>query len=201
MTYETKDGLHVQVVAQMRAWLERAVIGLNLCPFAKGVHVKGQIHYVVSEARTADELLSDLKRELGALTAESEMVRDTSLLMAPYCLSDFFDFNDFLGDAEDLLHDMGLAGVLQIASFHPQFQFAGVAQDDISNYTNRAPYPTLHLLRESSIDRAVEAFPEAEMIYEKNIDTLQRLGHAGWEALGLGGKTGEQIKQATGGGE
>jgi len=200
MTDEMKDDFHAQVVAQMRDWLERAVIGLNLCPFAKSVHVKGQIHYVVSEARTADELLSDLKRELSALTAESDTVRDTSLLMAPHCLSDFLDFNDFLGHAEDLLHDMGLAGALQIASFHPQFQFAGVAQDDITNYTNRAPYPTLHLLRESSIDRAVEAFPEAEMIYEKNIDTLQRLGHAGWESLGLGGKPGDEIKQTTGGG-
>lgn len=169
----------------MRRWLERAVIGLNLCPFAKSVHVKGQVHYVVSTARTAQALGADLRRELLALQATDPEVRDTTLLMAPDCLQDFLDFNDFLGEADAILAELGLEGELQIASFHPQFRFAGTEADDITNCTNRAPYPTLHLLREASIDRAVAAFPEAETIYEKNMQTLERLGPAGWQALGL----------------
>ena len=174
------------VIELTRHWLERAVIGLNLCPFAKSVHAKGQIHYVVSPATDTIALRQDLLRELAALHATDPEVRDTTLLIAPACLQDFLDFNDFLGEADAALDELGLRGVLQIASFHPQFQFAGTEADDITNYTNRAPYPVLHLLREASIDRAVEAFPDAETIYEKNMQTLQRLGHAGWTALNAG---------------
>lgn len=174
------------VVQDMRTWLERAVIGLNLCPFAKAVHVKGQIHYVVSLATEPQELLQDLARELKALASMDPEARDTTLLMAPLCLSDFLDFNDFLAEADRTLLDLDLDGMLQIASFHPDFQFAGTTADDITNFTNRAPYPTLHLLREASIDRAVEAFPEAETIFEKNMQTLEQMGHAGWAALGVG---------------
>lgn len=169
-----------------RAWLERAVIGLNLCPFAKGVHVKGQIHYAVSHAQTASALLQDLTSELVALLALDASVRDTTLLIAPECLADFLDFNDFLADADQALVDLDLEGVLQIASLHPDYQFAGTREDDMTNFTNRSPYPTLHLLREDSIDRAVAAFPEAEAIFEKNMQTMQRLGPAGWAALGVG---------------
>lgn len=174
------------VVQDMRTWLERAVIGLNLCPFAKAVHVKGQIHYVVSLATEPQELLQDLARELKALASMDPEARDTTLLMAPLCLSDFLDFNDFLAEADRTLLDLDFDGMLQIASFHPDFQFAGTTADDITNFTNRAPYPTLHLLREASIDRAVEAFPEAETIFEKNMQTLEQMGHAGWAALGVG---------------
>lgn len=170
----------------MRIWLERAVIGLNLCPFAKGVHVKGQIHYVVSQAHTWQELLTDLVAELQGLQAQDPSVRDTTLLIAPHCLVDFLDFNDFLAEADGALLDLELDGILQIASFHPAFQFAGTRADDITNYTNRAPYPTLHLLREDSIDRAVQAFPEAESIFEQNMQTLEALGEKGWIALGVG---------------
>ena len=173
------------VCRDMQAWLERAVIGLNLCPFAKSVHVKGQIHWVVSAAEETQTLREELRHELLALAAADPEVRDTTLLMAPRCLEDFLDFNDFLGEADALLEELDLQGVLQIASFHPQFQFAGTAPDDITNYSNRTPYPTLHLLREASIDRAVEAFPEAEEIYERNMQRLRELGPAGWQALGL----------------
>ena len=173
------------VMADMQHWLERAVIGLNLCPFAKSVHVKGQVHYVVSHATDAPSLRGDLARELLALKAADPQHRDTTLLMAPYCLQDFLDFNDFLAQADALLAELGLEGELQIASFHPRFQFAGTELDDITNYTNRAPYPTLHLLRESSIDKAVAAFPDAEMIYERNMELLERLGHVGWAALDI----------------
>ncbi len=167
-------------------WLERAVIGLNLCPFAKSVHVKGQVHYVVSEAEDARALIDDLQRELEALAEASPEQRDTTLLMAPRCMEDFLDFNDFLGLADDLVEAMDLGGILQVASFHPRFQFAGTEVDDVGNATNRAPYPTLHLLREESIDRAVEAFPEAEAIFERNIEMLEELGADGWAALDVG---------------
>lgn len=169
-----------------RVWLERAVIGLNLCPFAKAVHVKGQIHYAVSQARTARELLKDLIFELKELVAQDASVRDTTLLIAPDCLADFLDFNDFLADAEQALMDMELDGVLQIASLHPHYQFAGTSVDDITNFTNRSPYPTLHLLREDSIDRAVAAFPDAEAIFGVNMQTMEQLGAEGWAALSVG---------------
>ncbi|MBX9817695.1 MAG: DUF1415 domain-containing protein [Burkholderiaceae bacterium] len=173
------------VIAAMQQWLERAVIGLNLCPFAKAVHVKQQIHYVVYQGDDAQECLALLRTELRDLAEADPEVHDTTLLIAPRAWSDFLDFNDFLDQADRVLRKAKLDGVLQIASFHPQFQFADSEPDALSNYTNRAPFPTLHLLREASIDRAVQAFPNAESIFEKNIETLERLGHAGWDALGL----------------
>jgi hypothetical protein len=181
------------VVHDTKRWLERAVIGLNLCPFAKAVHVKGLIHYVVSEATTAAELLVDLKNELDSLSnmgvASVSVAYDTTLLIAPYCLQDFLDFNDFLGKADKLIAKMKLVGTIQLANFHPQYQFASTEPDDITNFTNRAPYPTLHLLRETSIDQAVEAFPEAEAIFEVNMETMERLGVQGWNDLGVGKTT------------
>lgn len=177
------------ITKDMVRWLERAVIGLNLCPFAKGVHAKGQIHYVVSAATGAEALAQDLRRELADLAAAPAEVRDTTLLMAPDCLQDFLEFNDFLGLAEDVLEELDLDGTLQIASFHPQFQFAGTDAGDVTNCTNRAPYPTLHLLREDSIDRAVQAYPEAEAIYERNMEVLEQLGMPGWQALDVGVST------------
>jgi uncharacterized protein len=176
------------VMRDMQTWLERAVIGLNLCPFAKAVHVKGQIHYAVSRASDPPELLQALRYELEGLQASDPVQRDTTLLIMPCGLQDFFDFNDLMGQADQLVSDLDLEGVIQIASFHPQFQFAGTRVDDISNYTNRAPYPTLHLLREGSVERAVDAFPDAELIFGKNIVTLEHLGHSGWAALDLNAK-------------
>lgn len=167
------------------------MIGLNLCPFAKGVHVKGQIHYVVARTEDLAEVLDLLRSELSALVGTPAEARDTTLLVLPHCLQDFLDFNDFLGSAEALLEEMDLDGTLQIASFHPQFQFAGTDMDDVTNCTNRSPYPTLHLLREESIDRAVEVFPEAETIFERNMEVLQALGMQGWSALDVGPSLGE----------
>ena len=175
-----------QVIADTVAWLERAVIGLNLCPFAKSVHVKRQVHYAVSVATTPQALLNDLVFELNSLVAIESSLRDTTLLIAPYCLQDFLDFNDFLAQADQALLDLELDGVLQIASLHPLYQFGGTLADDITNYTNRSPYPTLHLLREASIDRAVAAFPNPEAIFETNMQTLQDLGLPGWTALKVG---------------
>jgi len=175
-----------QVIADTVAWLERAVIGLNLCPFAKSVHVKRQVHYAVSVATTPQALLNDLVFELNSLVAIESSLRDTTLLIAPFCLQDFLDFNDFMAQADQALLDLELDGVLQIASLHPLYQFGGTLADDITNYTNRSPYPTLHLLREASIDRAVAAFPNPEAIFETNMQTLQDLGLPGWTALKVG---------------
>jgi hypothetical protein len=173
------------VLAAIRHWLERAVLGLNLCPFARAVYVKEQIRYTVSVATTPEALLADLIAELRTLAAEEEEI-ETTLLIHPDVLTDFLDYNDFLGVAEATVADLGLEGVIQIASFHPRYQFAGTAEDDIENYTNRSPYPLLHLLREASVERAVAAFPEAAEIYERNIATMRRLGIEGWRGLGTG---------------
>lgn len=174
---------HDLVTADTVAWLEKAVIGLNLCPFAKAVHVKKQIRYVVSDATTPEELLGLLMDELQLLSdAEPEQI-DTTLIIHPGVLTDFEDYNEFLDVADAALEDMDLVGELQVASFHPDYQFADTHKNDIENYTNRSPYPTLHLLREDSVERAVEAFPEASDIFDKNIDTLRTLGHDGWDKL------------------
>lgn len=174
------------VIADTVNWLEKAVIGLNLCPFAKGVHVKDQIHYVVSTAQDAEGVAHDLHRELEALAEANPDKRDTTLLILPQALHDFLDFNDFLEIADEMIDELDLGGILQVASFHPLFQFEGTTVDDVTNCTNRAPYPILHLLREESIDKAVEAFPEADAIYEKNMETLGALGLEGWLDLGVG---------------
>ena len=174
-----------QVLTQTRHWLEKAVIGLNLCPFAKAVYVKHQVRLVVSHARHADELLEELDSELDLLVATPADEIDTTLLIHPTLFEDFLDFNDFLEVAEGVLDEHRLEGVLQLASFHPKFQFDDTEADAIGNYTNRAPFAMLHLLREDSVERAVEAFPQAEAIFEENIKTLEKLGHAGWRALGL----------------
>ncbi|NUO86208.1 MAG: DUF1415 domain-containing protein [Cupriavidus sp.] len=169
------------VIAATRHWLERAVIGLNLCPFAKSVYVKEQVRYVVSAVTEAPDVMDDLERELRLLADADPAQVDTTLLILPHAVAEFLDFNDLLYFAERLLASLGLEGTLQIASFHPHYQFAGTEPDDIENYTNRAPYPILHLLREDSIARAAAAFPDAADIYERNQAVMRRLGHEGWQ--------------------
>jgi len=172
-----------EVVATTRAWLERAVIGLNLCPFAKAVHVKDQIRYAVSAAHTLEDLLADLVSELRILQAAPPSEIDTTLLVHPRVLGDFLAYNDFLELADAAVANEGLEGEIQVASFHPHYQFAGTRPEDVENCSNRSPYPTLHLLREASIERAVAAFPDAGVIFERNIETLRRLGYEGWGRL------------------
>jgi uncharacterized protein len=171
------------VIAETRAWVDRVVIGLNLCPFAKAPQARGQVRYVVSEATDPEALMACLIDELKRLAEGSDVGIETTLLIHPQVLTDFADYNDFLGLTEDAVFGLGLEGVIQVASFHPHYQFAGSAPDDVSNATNRSPYPTLHLLREDSIERAVAAFPDAEAIFGANIATMQRLGVDGWAAL------------------
>jgi len=173
------------VLQETRAWLEKAVIGLNLCPFAKAVHVGGRIRYAVSQAETPEALLVDFRAELRVLADADPEEIETTLLIHPRVLTDFLDYNNFLDVADDALDELGLTGEIQIASFHPLYQFAGSDSDDIENYTNRSPYPMLHLLREESVERAVETFPETDQIYENNMETLRSLGLEGWRRLGL----------------
>jgi len=172
-------------IEDTQAWLERAVVGLNLCPFAKAVMAKGQVRYVVTELTEPEQVLILLQTEMQALVDADPDTLDTTLLIAPYLLPHFMDFNEFLFDCESVLQDLDLEGVLQIADFHPGYQFAGTAPDDVENRTNQSPYPTLHLLREDSVTRAVDAFPDAALIYERNTALLQDMGVAGWQALGI----------------
>lgn len=172
-----------EVIRQTRAWVEHAVIGLNLCPFANSVFRKNQIEYRVSDARTPDDLLKDLAGAIEWLVNTPESDTDTLLLIHPWTLGNFLDFNDFLDVADALLHESGLDGVLQIASFHPDYQFAGVAADDLTNATNRSPFPVLHLLREASLDQAIASLPDTEAIVERNLATMRQLGDSGWQAL------------------
>ncbi len=177
------DAMPADALSAMQRWLERAVIGLNLCPFAKAVHSKGQIRWVLSEATSPEALLLCLLQELQHLVHAPAHKTDTTLIVHPLVLQDFDDFNDFQGVVEALLADQGLEGVLQVASFHPQFRFAGTRVNALENNSNRAPYAALHLLREDSISRAVAAFPEPEAIFEKNIATLRKLGSEGYRKL------------------
>jgi uncharacterized protein len=173
-----------QVLADTRRWIEKAVIGLNLCPFARAVYVKNQVRIVVSHARHLDAFLDELDAELDRLKDTPAEEIDTTLLVHPSLFPDFMVFNDFLNVVDDVVAEHELEGVIQVASFHPQFQFDGVAADDISNATNRSPYPTLHLLREDSVERAIASDAgDAEKIVERNIEALRALGAAGWEAL------------------
>lgn len=174
-----------EAVVATRHWIETAVLGLDLCPFAGAVYQGDLIRYAVSPAETPEALLADLLDELRVLAEADPADIETTLLLHPWVLADFLDFNDFLGAAEAAVDDLGLSGVLQVASFHPCYQFAGTGPEDIENYTNRSPYPILHLLREASVERAVEAFPDTSRIYRKNIATLRLLGREGWRRLGL----------------
>ncbi len=177
------DARDARCVADVRNWLEKAVIGLNLCPFARAVYVREQIRFAVSHATTPDMLAADLLEELRLLQAADPQQLDTTLLLVPDMLADFLEFNDFLEIAEAVADEAEFDAEFQVAAFHPGWQFAGTQPDDIGNYTNRAPWPVLHLLREASIDAAVAAIPDPRDIYERNIETLRKLGLAGWRKL------------------
>ena len=185
-TRRSADGAD-QAIAHTQRWLERAVIALNLCPFAKAVHLKGQIRWVLSTARNTQTLARELAREMLHLADVDPAITDTSLLVHPWVLQDFADYNEFLDVADELIESLALTGVLQVASFHPDYCFAGSedddSDDDMANFSNRSPYPMLHLLREDSVERAVAAFPEPEAIFERNIATLRALGPGGWRKL------------------
>lgn len=174
------------VLATTQAWLERAVIGLNLCPFAKAVHARGQVHFAISCAGSPTQVLEDLRSQLETLVACDANERETTLLVVPHCLRDFLEFMDVAGRADRLIRKSGYAGEVQLATFHPDYCFADACEGDMANFSNRSPYPTFHLLRESSIARAVEAFPDPKTIYGANMAALRELGRTGWAALDVG---------------
>lgn len=171
------------IIKATRRWVEKAVIGLGLCPFAQSVYTSARVRLQVSGQRSAAALLGDLRAELVLLHRADAASCETTLLIHPWVLTDFIEFNDFLQICDQAVADLNLEGELQVASFHPQYQFAGTQPDDIENYTNRSPYPTLHLLRESSIERALAAVPDPDSINQNNILRLRHLGTAGWAAL------------------
>ncbi len=173
------------VTDHTRQWLEKAVIGLNLCPFAKAPHVKNLVRISVSQARHLDGFLEDLDRELQLLGDTPADELETTLLVHPTLFPDFDTFNQMLDIADAAVVDNGLEGIVQIAPFHPDFQFEGTDSDDIGNYTNRSPYPTLHLIREDSIAKAAQAFSDASAIFERNIALLEKMGHEGWDKLDI----------------
>ena len=177
----------IDPIAATRNWLEKAVIGLNLCPFAKAVYVKNQVRFVLSDATTPEALVEQLAEELLLLRDTPAEQIDTTLIIHPEVLTDFLDYNDFLDNADAAVEALDLGGILQVASFHPDYQFEGTHPDDPSNCTNRSPFPTLHLLREDSVERAVAAFPDPDVIVERNIATLDKLGAEGFKRL-LGGE-------------
>lgn len=177
-----------EAIEATRNWIERAVIGLNLCPFAKSAFVTDRIRFVLSDARTTEALLGDLERELRALSAAAPEEIETTVLIHPHVLGSFLDYNDFLDVADAAIEALGLAGVLQVASFHPDYQFAGTPADDVTNYTNRSPYPMLHLLREESVERVVDTYPDIDAIPERNIATMRLLGLRGLAEHGYTGR-------------
>jgi hypothetical protein len=172
-----------EIIAVTRRWLEKSVIGLNLCPFAAGPYRDNRVHFCVSDQRTASGLVEELRSELVNLQAADPLRRETTLLIHPWVLTDFVEYNDFLEVCDATVDDLGLEGELQVASFHPRYQFANTQPEDIENYTNRSPYPMLHLLREASVERAISAVGDPEEIYRRNIRTLRELGHSGWQRL------------------
>ena len=176
-------GNAAEEIIATRRWLERAVIGLNLCPFAKAVYVKQQVRFVLSDAELPEDLLEELAEELLRLRDTPAEVIDTTLLVHPRVLTDFLDYNDFLDRVDALIEALDLEGELQVASFHPDYRFADSEADDPGNCTNRAPYPTLHLLREASLDKAVAAYPDADVIVERNLETMAKLGLEGFRRL------------------
>ncbi len=174
---------HELILARSIAWLEHAVIGLNFCPFAKAVHVKKKICWTLSNAADVDALLSDLRGALLKLVATPAELVETTLLVHPFILTDFAEYNEFLALADALIVKLELEGVLQIASFHPNYCFADAHPEDLSNATNRSPYPMLHLLREDSISDAVQIYPDAHAIVARNQATLARMGREQWQTL------------------
>lgn len=172
-----------EVILLTRRWLERAVIGLNLCPFAQSAYVHDRIRYTVCRALCDEDLRSALGDELRFLESADPAQWETTLLIHPGVLTDFLEYNQFLGEAATVLRRLGLDGVIQIASFHPKYQFAGTDPDDITNCTNRSPYPMLHLLRESSVAEAVSGPEDSARIVDRNIATLRKLGQEGWSRL------------------
>lgn len=172
------------IITAVRQWVESFVVAMNLCPFAKRELLKERVRFVSTPAASEEALLVALQEEL--LLMEADAAIETTLLIHAQVLQDFYDFNDFLDIADRLLVQMGLDGVYQIASFHPDYQFGGTQPDDAENYTNRSPYPVLHILREDSLEHAIAGYPDVDDIPERNIALMNELGRDKLQALWAG---------------
>lgn len=170
-----------KVAKTARRWLEAVVIELNLCPFAKRELANERVRFAVTEAPTEAQLLMALESELEMLQHDDSI--ETTLLIHPAVLENFYDYNEFLNFADGLLVQMNLEGVFQIASFHPDYQFGGTDPDDVENYTNRSPYPILHILREKSLEEAIAGHPDTGQIPARNIAKMNRLGRSRLQEL------------------
>ena len=165
-----------QIIADVEQWLDEVVIGLDLCPFAARPRREKRVRIAVSHATEDEALLNDLQAELERLSDTPAAELETTLLAIPNMLEDFADYNDFL-DAVDLwVEQFGWEGDLQVASFHPQYQFADTEADDPGNLTNRSPWPLLHIIREESLEKAIEHYPDVDAIPERNIARMKALG-------------------------
>jgi uncharacterized protein len=169
---------NAEIEQQVRRWLEEVVIGLNLCPFAAKPNKLGRIRIAVTEATTEEDLLLALQDEMSLLDSVEEDETETTLLVLPHMLDNFEDYNQFLDLVDVWLGEFGWEGNYQVASFHPDYQFADTEADDDSNLTNRSPWPILHLIRESSIARAVASYPDVEGIPGRNIERVEALSAA-----------------------
>lgn len=166
------------IIARTRCWIERVVVELNVCPFARKPYEGGKVRYAVSAAERPEDLLDEVQRELELLRATDAGEIETTVLIHPYVLNDFLDYNDFLAIVDALIEGGGYEGEFQVASLHPDYQFAGTEADDAENYTNRSPYPILHLLREAELTRAIAGYARPDKIPERNIRTLEKIGAA-----------------------
>jgi len=171
----------LEAADRVEKWIDSIVIGLNLCPFANAAKRQGHLKICLASSSRMEDCLQQLSDEAVLLEHANEQA--TTLLVLPQGYTAFDEYLDLLAMAEALLDDLGFAGVLQLASFHPQYQFDGTKADDVSNWTNRAPFPILHLLKESSITRAVDNHPDPENIPARNIQKLEQLGLVGIEQL------------------
>lgn len=174
----------VQAVVQRTLdWLDRIVIGLNLCPFAASVRREGSVRLAVCESSDEATLAKDLLAELDLLQQTGEAEISTTLLVFPRAFHRFDSYWQFYELAENLLLEAGLEGVIQLASFHPDYCFEGEPAQDVSHFTNRSPYPMLHLIREQQLERVLAQYPDPEAIPDRNIATLRRLGESQLRAL------------------
>ena len=170
-----------EIIGAVQHWVSSLVVDMNLCPFAGREVMRNRVRFTVTEAATEERLLMALQAELELLDNDASV--ETTLLIHPLVLGDFPDYNQFLNYADSLLEQMRREGIYQIASFHPDYQFEGTGPDDAENYTNRSPYPLLHLLREESLERAISSYPDVGAIPVRNIQLMNGMGQGKLKAL------------------
>lgn len=171
-----KQEIQQQQLELSKQWVEKVVVGLNLCPFAKPVIKANGLRYALTQSVADDALIAFFLAELELISNADEVTIATSLVIYPNALGDFYDYLDFLAQCEELLVRAGLSGEFQVASFHPDYLFAGVGEEDVSHWTNRSPFPMLHIIREAQMSRVLANHPNPDSIPERNIELLREMG-------------------------